>query len=616
MRTVGAPVDRFTFPPLLKASARVPALAEGREIHGLAAKMGFDSDPFIQTGLIGFYAACGRVSEARVLFDKMSHRDIVAWSVMMDGYTGVGLYDEVMLLFDEMKNSNIEPDEVILTTVLSACGYTRNLNCGKTIHTYISEKNFSFDSRLQSSLITMYSNCGSMDSAHSLFDKMSPKNLVASTAIISGYSKLGKIETARSIFNQIPEKDLVSWSAMISGYAESEHPNEALKLFNEMQISGIRPDEITMLSVISACAHLGALDQAKWIHMFVDKNGFRGTLSIKNALIDMYAKCGSLETALQVFNDMPRRNVISWTSMITGFAMHGDGDSALSLFYQMKNERVEPNEVTFVSVLYACSHAGLVDEGRKIFASMISKHNIKPKLEHYGCMVDLLGRANLLNEAVKLIEIMPFNPNVVIWGSLLSACRVHGNISLGELAARRLLAIDPDHDGAYVLLSNIYAKARRFEDVWEVRRYMKNRGVTKEKGRSWIEMDGEVHEFMTADESHPSADKIYKKLHEIASELKAAGYAPNVASVLVELDEEEKKDAVLLHSEKLAVAFGLLNVGKQSSCIRIVKNLRVCEDCHSFMKWISKVHEKEIIIRDRTRFHHYRNGVCSCNDFW
>lgn len=515
-----------------------------------------------------------------------------------------------------MKNFSVEPDKVILATVLSACGRTRNLNRGKAIHRHILENNFVLEGHLQGSLINMYANCGSMDYAHRLYDKLPRKNLVVSTAMISGYSKLGKLDIARSLFNQMPEKDLVSWSAMISGYAESDRPTEALKLFNEMQISGIRPDQITMLSVISACAHLGALDQAKWIHIFVDKNGFSDVLSINNALIDMYAKCGSLENAHRLFNDIPQRNVISWTSMITGLAMHGDGKSALRLFNQMKTERVEPNEVTFVGVLYACSHAGLVDDGRRTFTLMTNEHNIMPKHEHYGCMVDLLGRANLLNEAVELIEAMPFEPNVVIWGSLLAACRIHGNVELGAYAAKKLLERDPNHDGAYVLLSNIYAKAGRFEDVWQVRRFMRNRGITKEKGCSWIEIDSEVHEFFTADQSHSKANEIYKKLDQIVSELKVVGYVPNVESVLVDLEDEEKKDAVLLHSEKLAVAFGLLNVGRGGSCIRIVKNLRVCEDCHSFMKWVSKVYEKEIVVRDRTRFHHYRDGVCSCKDFW
>ncbi|KAF8388077.1 hypothetical protein HHK36_026743 [Tetracentron sinense] len=608
-------VDRFSFPSLLKASARISALGEGMEIHGLALKLGFGSDPFVQTGLVRVYAACRRILEARLMFDKMSYRDVVAWSIMIDGYCQSGLYDDVLLLFEAMKSSNVEPDGWVLATMLSACGRAGNLNSGKAIHEYISGKDFAVDHHLQSALITMYANCGSMDSAKHLFDKMSPRHLVASTAMVSGYSKLGNIEAARSIFDQMVDRDLVSWSAMISGYAESDWPQESLKLFNEMQATGIKPDQVTMLSVVSACAHLGVLDQARWIHIFIDKNRFGEVLSVSNALIDMYAKCGSLMDARRVFDKMLRRNVISWTSMITAFAIHGDADNSLRLFNQMKAERIEPNGVTFVGVLYACSHAGLVEVGRQIFASMIHGYKITPKHEHFGCMVDLYGRANLLREALELIEAMPFAPNVVVWGSLMAACRVHGELELGEFAAKQLLELDPEHDGAHVLLSNIYAKARRWDDVGQVRRLMKHRGITKERGCSRIELNSEVHEFLMADRNHKQADEIYEKLDEVVSDLKLVGYAPNAGSVLVDLEEEEKKEVVLWHSEKLALCFGLMSVGK-GSCIRIVKNLRVCEDCHTFMKLVSKVFEREIVVRDRTRFHHYKDGVCSCKDYW
>ncbi|KAK2980608.1 hypothetical protein RJ640_011416 [Escallonia rubra] len=615
MRREGLGVDRFSFPSLLKASARVSGLSEGMELHGLAAKMGFDSDPFVQTALVGMYAACGEIRDARQMFDKMSHRDIVTWNTMIDGYCQSGLFDDVLPLFEEMKSSNIEPDEKMFSTVLSACGRAANLDFGKAIHELVTEKNVAVDSHLQSVLVTMYAGCGSMDVAQTLFAKLTPKNVVASTAMVNGYSKVGQVEAARLIFNQMVEKDLVCWSAMISGYAESDQPQEALKLFNEMQVSGLKPDQVTMLSVISACAQLGAMDQAKWIHKFVDNSGFGKALPVNNALIDMYAKCGSLESARGVFVQMRRRNVISWTSMISAFAMHGDASNALKLFHQMKAENIEPNGVTFVGVLYACSHAGLVEEGRNIFDSMVNAYNIAPKHEHYGCMVDLYGRANLLREALELVESMPFAPNFIIWGSLMAACRKHGELELGEFAAKQLLELDPEHDGAHVLLSNIYAKERRWQDVGDVRNSMKHKGIFKEKGCSRIELNSELHEFLTADKNHKQADEIYAKLNEMVSELKLVGYAPNTSNVLVDLNEEDKKEAVLWHSEKLAVSYGLIRQ-KQGSCIRIIKNLRICEDCHTYMKLVSNFYRTEIVIRDRTRFHHFRDGVCSCNDYW
>ncbi|KAJ4969134.1 hypothetical protein NE237_015835 [Protea cynaroides] len=595
MRREGIGLSRFSFPPLLKASARVSALAEGSEIHGIASKLGFDSDTFIQTALVRVYAHCGRIFEARLMFDKMAHRDVVTWSIIIEGYCQSGLYKEAFLLFDEMKSSGVEPDEMVLATILSACGRAGNLDYGRVIHEYITRKNVTLDSHLQSALITMYSNCGAMDLAQLLFDKMSPKNLVVSTAMVSAYSKLRNVEAARSIFNQMVEKDLVCWSAMISGYAESDWPQEGLKLFDEMRVSGIKPDQITMLSVISACAQLGALDQAKWIHTFTYENGFGDILPVNNALIDMYAKCGSLDGARSVFDRMPRRNVVSWTSMITALAVHGDADNALKLFQRMKDEGIKPNQVTFVGVLYACSHAGLVEKGRQVFASMVEEFNITPKHEHYGCMVDLLGRANLLREALAVVEAMPFPPNVVVWGSLLAACRVHGEVELGEFAAKRLLELEPNHDGAHVLLSNIYAKAKRWDDVGAVRNMMKQRGITKERGWSRIEINREIHEFVTADKTHRMTDMIYWKLDQIVGELKLVGYAPDACSVLVDLDEEEKKEVILWHSEKLALCLGLISVAK-GSCIHIVKNLRVCEDCHAFMKLVSKSFFSEILM--------------------
>lgn len=615
MRRDGSNLDRFSFPPLLKGVSKASALNEGLEIHGLASKLGFDSDPFIQTGLIGMYAACGRIVDARLLFDKMSHRDIVTWNIMIDGYCQSGLSDHVLELYEDMKNSGMEPDEIILCSVLSACGHAGNLSYGKTIHEFIRDNDLVVDSHLQSALVNMYANCGAMDLAQQLYDKLSSTHLVVSTAMVSGYAKHGMVEHARAIFDQMIEKDLVCWSAMISGYAESDQPQEALNLFNEMQQRGIIPDHITMLSVISACAHLGALDQAKWIHLYADRNGFGKALSVNNALIDMYAKCGSLLGARELFENMRRKNVISFSSMINAFALHGDANNALNLFHRMREENIEPNWVTFVGVLYACSHAGLVEEARQIFSSMINDYGISPKHEHYGCMVDLYCRANLLRDALELIETMPLAPNVIIWGSLMSACQVHGELELGEYAAKRLLELDPDHDGALVVLSNIYAKDRRWEDVGQIRKLMRRKGISKEKGCSRIEMNNKVHEFLMADRYHKQADEIYEKLDEVVSLLKLAGYTPSASGILVDIEEEEKKDVVLWHSEKLALCYGLIS-GRKESCIRIVKNLRTCEDCHTFMKLVSKVYQIEIVVRDRTRFHHFKGGICSCKDYW
>jgi pentatricopeptide repeat protein len=298
----------------------------------------------------------------------------------------------------------MKPDSVILCTVLSACGHAGNLSYGRTIHEFVKDNGYAIDSHLQTALINMYANCGAMDLARKIYDGLSSKHLIVSTAMLSGYAKLGMVKDARFIFDQMIEKDLVCWSAMISGYAESDQPQEALKLFDEMLQKRIVSDQITMLSIISACSHVGALAQANWIHTYVDRSGFGRALSVNNALIDMYAKCGNLVKARAVFENMPRKNVISWSSMINAFAMHGNADSAINLFHRMKEENIKPNGVTFIGVLYACGHAGLVEEGEKLFSSMINEHGISPTREHYGCMVDLYCRANFLRKAVELIE--------------------------------------------------------------------------------------------------------------------------------------------------------------------------------------------------------------------
>ncbi|KAK7410880.1 hypothetical protein VNO78_02076 [Psophocarpus tetragonolobus] len=609
------PLDTFSFPPLFKAISRLSAIHLGLEIHGLTSKLGFHADPFIQTALITMYAACGRIVHARFLFDNMSHPDLVTWNIIIRGYSHMGLYHHVLNLYEQMKTSCTEPDAIILCTVLSACGHVGNLAYGKAIHDFINDNCLHFHSHLHTALVNMYANCGAMDLARQVYDQLPSKHLIVSTAMLSGYAKLGMLQDARFLFDQMVEKDLVCWSAMISGYAESDRPQQALQIFNEMQQQSVVPDQITMLSVISASAHVGALVQAKWIHTYAHKNGFGRAVPVNNALIDMYAKCGNLDRARQVFDNMPRKNVISWSSMLNAFAMHGDADGAIDLFHRMKQHNIEPNGVTFIGVLYACSHAGLVEEGRKFFSSMINKHGISPQREHYGCMVDLFCRANLLTKARELIETMPFPPNVIIWGSLMAACQNHGEVELGEFAAKKLLELEPDHDGALVVLSNIYAKEKRWDHVGLVRKLMRHKGVSKEKACSRIEVNNEVHGFMMADRYHKQSDETYKKLDEVVSQLKLVGYTPSTSSILVDLEEEDKKEVVLWHSEKLALCFGLISERKES-CIRIVKNLRICEDCHSFMKLASKVYRIEIVMRDRTRFHHFNEGICSCRDYW
>ncbi|XP_019086139.1 PREDICTED: pentatricopeptide repeat-containing protein At4g14820-like [Camelina sativa] len=545
IRHGGGRLDQFSFPPVLKAASKVSAFFEGMEIHGVAFKIATLSDPFVETCLMDMYATCGRINCARKVFDEMSHRDVVTWNTMIERYCRCGRLDEAFKLFEEMKCSNVLPDEMILCNIVSACCRTGNMSYNRAIYDFLVENDVRMDTHLLTALVTMYAGAGCMDMAREFFEKLSVRTLFVSTAMVSGYSKAGRLDDARVIFDQTEEKDLVCWTTMISAYAESDHPQEALRVFEEMRHCGIEPDVITMFSVISACASLGTLDNAKWVHCYTHLNGFKSELSINNALINMYSKCGSLDGARDVFGKMPTRNVVSWSSIINAYSMHGKANDALISFARMRQENVVPNDVTFVGVLYGCSHSGLVEEGKKIFASMTDEYNITPKLEHYGCMVDLFGRANRLQEAVEVIESMPMAPNVVIWGSLMSACRVHGELELGEFAAKHILELEPDHDGALVLMSNIYAREQRWGDVRKIRRVMEEKNVFKEKGLSRIDLNGISHEFLIGDKRHKQSDEIYATLDDVVSKLKLAGYVPHSGSVLVNDEEEEKRDLVL-----------------------------------------------------------------------
>lgn len=339
------------------------------------------------------------------------------------------------------------------------------------------------------------------------------------------------------------------------------------------------------------------------------------SLYVGTSLVDMYCKCGRVGMARKVFDRMKVKNVKSWTAMIAGYGMHGQAKEALEVFYGMNHAGVKPNYITLVSVLAACSHAGLVDEGWFWFRAMKGRFSIEAGIEHYGCMVDLLGRAGLLSRAYDLIKEMKVQPDFVVWGSLLAACRMHNNVELGEISARKLFELDPNNCGYYVLLSNIYADARRWEDVKRMRMYMKNHGLAKPPGFSLVEVKGGVHVFLVGDTEHPECKKIYAYLEELSVKLQEAGYIPNMTAVVHDVDEEEKGMILRVHSEKLAVAFGILN-SVPGTTIHVIKNLRICMDCHTTIKLISKIVEREIVVRDCKRFHHFRDGVCSCGDYW
>ncbi|XP_066333875.1 pentatricopeptide repeat-containing protein At4g21065-like isoform X1 [Miscanthus floridulus] len=438
-----------------------------------------------------------------------------------------------------------------------------------------------------------------------------------SNTLIHMYSCFGGefLGDARNVFDRMAKSSAVTWSAMIGGYVRGGLSSDAVGLFREMQASGVWPDEVTVIGVLAAAADLGALELARWVGRFMEREGIGKSVTLCNALIDTLAKCGDVDGAVAVFQGMEERTVVSWTSVIDALAMEGRGKEAVAVFEEMKTAGVRPDDVAFIGVLTACSHAGMVDEGYGYFDSMKMEYGIDPKIEHYGCMVDMFGRAGMVERAMEFVHMMPMKPNPIIWRTLVAACRAHGRLELGESITRNLLNEYPAHEANYVMLSNVYALTQRWEEKSEIRREMSKRGIKKVPGCSLVELDGEVHEFIAGDESHPQWKEIYLMVEEMARELRRVGHISATSEVLLDLDEEDKEGALQWHSEKLAIAFMLLRTPPGTQ-LRVVKNLRVCSDCHAAIKCISLVYKREIIVRDRSRFHRFKNGCCSCNDFW
>lgn len=391
--------------------------------------------------------------------------------------------------------------------------------------------------------------------------------------------------------------------------------DEALYVFNQMQQSGTQADAMTMVSVLQACASLGALQQGRWVHEQVGRNQMEINVYLGAALIHMYARCGSIEESRRVFNEMPWRDLICWTAIISGYGMHGHAEIAESLFVHMEQAGIRPDAVTFVGVLSGFSHGGMVGKGWQYFKKMSEEYDLNPGLEHYSCMVDMLGRAGKLEDAEQLIRTMPVEPDAAVWGGLLNACKVHRNVEFGERVVKEVLRLDPYNAGWYVLMSNIYATERKWDGVAKMRLMIKERKLTKPPGWSSIEVDGQIHNFLVFDQSHPRSEEIYEVLKDLEDRMRLEGYVAETSCVFGKLDENSKEDLLCGHSERLAIAFGILAT-EEGEVLRVMKNLRVCVDCHNATKFISKIAKRDIIVRDANRFHHFRGGVCSCGDYW
>ncbi|OVA12533.1 Pentatricopeptide repeat [Macleaya cordata] len=687
VREDGLRPDVATLVTILPVCAGEGEVEMGRLVHGLAVRLGLNQELMVSNALVDMYVKCGYMSDAQILFDKIVHKNVVSWNVMIGGYSREGKVDGTfnLLCRMQMMEEKMRANAITILNVLPACLEQSELRSLKELHGYAFRNGFQYDEMVANALIAAYAKCGSMSAANSVFDGIETKTVSSWNALIGGnaqngdprsamdlflqmtfsglepdwfsigsillacahlkslsdgkaihgfvlrnglemdsfigisllslYIRCGKPLSARIFFDGMDEKTKVSWNAMIAGYSQNGLPENAINLFREMQQDSIQPSEVAIMSVLTACAQLAALRLGKEAHCFTLKADLTEDAFISSSLIDMYAKSGSIEQSRRVFDGLVEKDAVSWTVMITGYGIHGLGGEAIELFEMMQREGLKPDRYTFIGILMACSHSGLVEEGLKYFSGMQSEHKIEPKLEHYACMVDMLGRAGHLDHAASLVEEMPDEPDAGIWGSLLSACRTYGNTDLGETVSKKLLELEPNKAEHYVLISNLFAGSGRWDDVRRVRGKMKEMGLGKDAGCSWIEVRGKVYNFIAGDDTLSESEEIRRMWRVLEDKIRGIGYVPDTSSVLHELDEGEKEELLRGHSEKLAIAFGLLKMTKGAT-VRVCKNLRICCDCHNAAKLVSKVMQREIIVRDNKRFHHFRDGVCSCRDYW
>ncbi|XP_015899014.3 putative pentatricopeptide repeat-containing protein At3g13770, mitochondrial isoform X2 [Ziziphus jujuba] len=571
---------------LLNECVNQRAIREGQRVHAHMIKTCYLPPVYLRTRLIVLYSKCDCLGDAQRVLDEMTLRNVVSWTAMISAYAQRGYSSEALNLFVKMLRSGTEPNEFTFATVLTSCTGPSGCNLGRQIHSLIIKRNFESHIYVGSSLLDMY-------------------------------AKSGRIHEAHRIFKCMPERDIVSCTAIISGYAQLGLDEEALKLFRQLLREGMIANYVTYASVLTALSGLAALDLGRQVHNHVLRSQLPSYVVLQNSLIDMYSKCGGLCYSRRIFDSMNERTVISWNAMLVGYSKHGMGREVVELFKLMREEnQVKPDSVTFLAVLSGCSHGGMENKGLEIFDEMaITRDGEEPEMEHYGCVVDLLGRAGRVEEALEFIKKMPFEPTAAIWGSLLGACRVHSNVEVGEFVGHRLLEIEPENAGNYVILSNLYASAGRWEDVGTIRELMKEKFVIKEPGRSWIELDQILHTFHASDRSHPRREEVSAKVRDLSVKFKEAGYVPDLSCVLYDVDEEQKEKILLGHSEKLALAFGLIATS-EGVPIRVIKNLRICVDCHNFAKFFSKVCGREVSLRDKNRFHRFVGGICSCGDYW
>ncbi|XXG86055.1 hypothetical protein AAC387_Pa11g1032 [Persea americana] len=619
MQMGGFRADQFSLSSVLAAVVEVCGYAQGKEVHAHALRIGFTSNVSVNNALIGFYTKHGSVEDAVGLFERMLVRDVISWTGMLTGFMEFGLVESAEEVFDQMPERNciaynallaglcqngegwralelfrkmvedcMELSDFTLTSVVNSCAMLSKVDVCVQIHGFVVKVGFGSNAWIEAALLDMYTKCGRMDDAHKMLDRWMH-------------------DQSRSI----------AWTSLIHGHARIGQPEEALSLFCKLQAEDVIMDEVALATVLGICGALGFENKGKQIHTCVIKSGFISDLGVGNAMVSMYSKCGNMKDAVKIFNLMPGHDVVSWNTLIAGYLLDRQGDMALSVWTTMEKKGILPDGITFVSILSSCRHtkSNSVDSCRRLFLSMRSCYSIEPTAEHYAAMVDVLGSWNCFEEAEKLIEDMPFKPNASVWRALLDSCRLRSKISVGKRAAQRILALEPQDPSSYILASNLYSASGRWHCSERLRQEMRDKGLHKNPARSWIIHQNAIHSFYARDKSHPQTKDIYRGLEILIVECMKVGYVLDTSFVLHEVEEYQKKDFLFYHSAKLAAAYGLLMTvpGKP---VRVVKNIHLCGDCHTFLKCASVATGREISLRDRTGFHCFRSGECSCGDYW
>ncbi|MBA0758471.1 hypothetical protein Gotri_021463 [Gossypium trilobum] len=610
--------------PFIRTCAQRSALTTGKKLHAMVLTTGLSTteNSFLLNTLLHLYASCGDISSAQKLFDEIPHssKDAADWTSLMSSFSRQNRPHDSLLLFSQMLEKGAEIDDVAMVCLFSACAWLRDVGVGSQGHGRVVKMGFERRVKVCNALMDMYGKSGMVEEMRRVFTEMKEKNVVSWTVVLDGVLKWEGVSNGREVFDDMPHCNEVAWTIMIVGYVGNGFSKEGFLLLSQMVFHlGIKLNYITLCSLLSACAQSGDVAMGRWVHVYgLKMMGMEMDIMVETALLDMYAKCGRIDTAIKVFECMPRRNVVSWNALLSGLAMHGRGQLVINMFPRMIKE-VMPDDLTFIAVLSACSHSGMIDQGSYYFDSLQSVYGITPKIDHYACMVDLLGRAGRLEEAETLINKMPIPPNEVVLGSLLGSCNSHGKLQLAKRLLQKLILMNPRNTEYHILLSNMYALAGKPDEANALRKVLKTKGISKVPGMSSIHVDGQLHQFSAGDKSHPKTREIYIMLEDMVQRLQSAGYVPNLSAQVFPGDdagvELEKEQALFSHSEKLAVCFGLLST-EPGKPLYIFKNIRICRDCHAAIMIVSKIYDREIIVRDRNRFHCFKQGSCSCSDFW